>query len=337
MVPVLSAMVVGGCLTPSPSTTWLDDQFDEGDYVRPRRRPPQPDPIADETSDFETRDDDEARPPWTASEEPPEAPSPAAVRATLERFTPWHREYRPEHGGRRWPSAVIAVWRALLADLTIGLTSPKVTSDPHLLLQMRRTVATELKRGTRRFGAPPADLVASVRLIYIEVNVRLSRMRPPSQRHDSAPVELAWPVSPQRVTSPFGYRRDPIRRRGRSIRFHAGIDLGGRPGMRVTAAAPGQVVDAGWSGGHGRRVKLRHRNGLFTTYAHLQRALVRSGQWVERGDTIGLMGSSGRATGPHLHFEVRRGNVPIDPLELLSTPRRRPLRADRFRRFGARR
>jgi len=137
--------------------------------------------------------------------------------------------------------------------------------------------------------------------------------RPPVLRKPA--VDMIWPVAPQVLTSTFGYRKDPIARR--RVRFHPGIDLGGRHGMKVVAAADGHVVKTGWAGGYGRRIVIQHRNGMRTSYAHLKRVMVRRGQRVEQGQPIGLMGSSGRTTGPHLHFEVRKRNVPIDPLKLL--------------------
>jgi murein DD-endopeptidase MepM/ murein hydrolase activator NlpD len=115
-------------------------------------------------------------------------------------------------------------------------------------------------------------------------------------------------------TSPFGYREHPILHR---IRYHAGIDMHARRGTLVRAAGPGVVTHAGRMGGYGKMVIIDHGRGLETRYAHLGSYDVRVGDQVEAGEGIARVGSTGRTTGPHLHFEVRRFGHPIDPdLEL---------------------
>ncbi|WP_018295332.1 LysM peptidoglycan-binding domain-containing M23 family metallopeptidase [Mariprofundus ferrooxydans] len=120
--------------------------------------------------------------------------------------------------------------------------------------------------------------------------------------------KLLWPVRGT-VTSRFG-------RRG--SRMHDGIDIGAKQGTAVHAAASGEVVysDSRLSG-YGKLVIIRHGNNLFTAYAHNQRNLVRKGDKVRAGDVIARVGQTGRATGPHLHFEVRQGSTPVDPLAYL--------------------
>lgn len=113
-----------------------------------------------------------------------------------------------------------------------------------------------------------------------------------------------------RVTSGFGYRIHPILHFGR---FHDGIDFGAAWGSPVFAAADGVVTGAGWSGGYGRQVRLVHPDGVMTSYSHLSRILAAPGSRVQRGQLIGLVGSSGFSTGAHLHFEVRRFGRPVDP------------------------
>lgn len=121
-------------------------------------------------------------------------------------------------------------------------------------------------------------------------------------------VHLRWPVKGT-ITSPFG-------RRG--SRMHDGIDIAAKRGTPIHAAAAGVVVysDRRLSG-YGRMVIIRHSNDMFTAYAHNQRNLVRKGDHVKAGEVIARMGSTGRATGPHLHFEVRRGTTPVDPMAYL--------------------
>ena len=115
------------------------------------------------------------------------------------------------------------------------------------------------------------------------------------------------------VTSGFGYRIHPILRFGR---FHDGVDYGAAWGSPVFAAADGVVTGTGWSGGYGRQVRLAHSGGVMTSYSHLSRILAAPGTRVQRGQLIGLVGSTGFSTGAHLHFEVRRLGRPVDPMTL---------------------
>jgi murein DD-endopeptidase MepM/ murein hydrolase activator NlpD len=122
-----------------------------------------------------------------------------------------------------------------------------------------------------------------------------------------------WPVEGA-VTSGFGLRTHPLTGQRR---FHAGLDLAAASGTPIRAAAAGQIGVAGVLGGYGLTVDIRHRDGSVTRYAHQSRLLVRSGQLVAAGQVIGLVGSTGNSTGPHLHFEVRTPAGPIDPFPWL--------------------
>lgn len=114
-----------------------------------------------------------------------------------------------------------------------------------------------------------------------------------------------------RITSPYGYRRNPFTGRGREM--HSGVDLKGRTGDPVKATAKGKVSFAGWKGAYGYVVMVKHKNGYETRYAHLTRTRVKKGQAVEAGDIVGLLGSTGRSTGPHLHYEVVLNNKKLNP------------------------
>ncbi len=122
-----------------------------------------------------------------------------------------------------------------------------------------------------------------------------------------------WPVI-GKLNSPFGWRRHPISRRRQ---FHAGLDIKGPRGRAIKSAKAGKVVYVGWMGGYGRTVVINHGNGYTALYAHCQTLNARQGQSVSPGTVIASVGSSGRATGTHLHFEVRLNNRPINPLKLL--------------------
>jgi murein DD-endopeptidase MepM/ murein hydrolase activator NlpD len=114
-----------------------------------------------------------------------------------------------------------------------------------------------------------------------------------------------------RITSSFGMRRHPILR---YARMHSGIDFGAGYGSPIAAAADGQVVGAGWAGGYGRQVRVAHEGGVVTTYSHMSSIAAEPGQPVRQGQVIGYVGSTGMSTGAHLHFEVRVGGRPVNPL-----------------------
>jgi murein DD-endopeptidase MepM/ murein hydrolase activator NlpD len=128
-----------------------------------------------------------------------------------------------------------------------------------------------------------------------------------------APTGLSWPLN-ARVGSPFGYRVHPILG---IRRLHTGIDLSAASGTPITAAATGRVILAETYGGYGRAVVIDHGGGITTLYAHQSQMAVSLGQTVDRGQVIGYVGCSGSCTGPHLHFEVRKSGVPVDPLGYL--------------------
>lgn len=119
-----------------------------------------------------------------------------------------------------------------------------------------------------------------------------------------------------RITSPYGYRRNPFTNRGREM--HQGVDLKGRTGDPVKSTAKGRVTFAGWKGAYGYVVMVKHKNGYETRYAHLTRTRVKRGQAVEAGDIVGLLGSTGRSTGPHLHYEVLLNNRKLNPSKYFS-------------------
>jgi len=117
------------------------------------------------------------------------------------------------------------------------------------------------------------------------------------------------------LSSAQGWRLDPLRRT--MWQHHWGIDIAAEVGTPVLSSAPGVVAFTGWYAGYGRTVYIDHGDGWTTLYGHLSEIVVPVGQLVGRGDEIGAVGNSGRSTGPHLHFEIRRYNKPVDPLKFL--------------------
>ncbi|MDY6951401.1 MAG: M23 family metallopeptidase [Thermodesulfobacteriota bacterium] len=112
------------------------------------------------------------------------------------------------------------------------------------------------------------------------------------------------------VSSGFGHRTSPFTG---LKEFHRGIDIATEKGKPILAPADGIVTFAGFNGGLGRTLVLDHEHGVITRYAHLNECLVKPGERVDRGDKIGLVGNSGRSTGPHLHYEVHLNGIPVDP------------------------
>ncbi|MFB9844175.1 M23 family metallopeptidase [Mucilaginibacter ginsenosidivorans] len=118
------------------------------------------------------------------------------------------------------------------------------------------------------------------------------------------------------ITSAFGYRSDPFD--GESAELHPGIDFRGAKGDPVHVTADGKVVFTGWKGGYGNCIIVQHKNDFQTLYGHLSHINVQEGEPVKTGDVIGKVGSTGRSTGTHLHYEVRKNGKPVNPVRFLT-------------------
>lgn len=127
-------------------------------------------------------------------------------------------------------------------------------------------------------------------------------------------IPSIWPVKGT-LESGFGGRRNPFG--GSSYEYHEGQDIEAAFGTPVSAAANGKVIVAGWQNGYGQVVYIDHGSGLTTRYGHLSKIDVVVGQSITRGEILGLVGSTGRSTGPHLHYEVRIDNEPVNPVAYL--------------------
>jgi murein DD-endopeptidase MepM/ murein hydrolase activator NlpD len=123
----------------------------------------------------------------------------------------------------------------------------------------------------------------------------------------------SWPIK-NKISSGFGWRKDPFTGEDR---FHYGIDIAAQEGTDVKAAMSGKVLVSDEQDGYGKTVMLDHGHGFVTIYAHNRNNTVKTGDWVENGEIIAEVGTSGRSTGPHLHFEVRRHGKQLDPLKFL--------------------
>ncbi len=118
-----------------------------------------------------------------------------------------------------------------------------------------------------------------------------------------------------KINNEYGFRRNPFG--GRSYEFHGGLDIDGERGDAVIAPANGVVTKAGWQGGYGNLIEIDHGNGLMTRYGHLSNIAIQAGDSIQRGQVIGAVGSTGRSTGPHLHYELRLNDKAINPRRLL--------------------
>jgi murein DD-endopeptidase MepM/ murein hydrolase activator NlpD len=127
-------------------------------------------------------------------------------------------------------------------------------------------------------------------------------------------LPLASPLEEYEMTSSFGTRNDPI---NAMTGIHEGVDLGAATGTPVAATGDGQVVWAGWRDRYGNLIEIDHGNGLRTRYGHLSKIMVTNGAHVSRGSIIGLVGETGRTTGPHLHYEVRVGEQATNPMKFI--------------------
>lgn len=134
------------------------------------------------------------------------------------------------------------------------------------------------------------------------------------KKDQEAHMPNIWPADSRQITSDFGYRRDPFTG---AFALHSGLDIGGSQGSPIYAAADGTVETSGWNGGYGISILINHGNGLSTRYGHLSAAEVNAGQSVKKGSTIGRMGSTGRSTGTHLHYEVLVNGAFADPIKYL--------------------
>ncbi len=200
------------------------------------------------------------------------------------------------------PQVAAQYLAALATETDVGSVSPGDTFD---MVVKSAATAEVLYAGLDRIADSDLQLVrwnSGGRAQWINAaNV---------DRPASVESGLAWPVA-GRITSYFGYRRHPILR---FMRFHGGVDFGASWGSPIVAAADGQVVGAGWAGGYGRQVRIAHGGGLTTSYSHMSSIVAEPGSYVRAGQLIGYVGSSGLSTGPHLHYEVRRGGERVNPL-----------------------
>jgi murein DD-endopeptidase MepM/ murein hydrolase activator NlpD len=162
-------------------------------------------------------------------------------------------------------------------------------------------------------GGPyiPANTTISSRQEYVMYD-NLDKLT--ALRNIIVELPIGMPIAGAEPQSPFGHRIDPFTGH---LAFHSGLDLAGPIGSKIYSTAEGKVVFAGINGGYGNSIDIDHGYGIITRYGHLSQILVDEGQTVHKGDIIGVQGSTGRSTGPHLHYEVRYHDQPMNPSHFL--------------------
>lgn len=193
-----------------------------------------------------------------------------------------------------------------------------------LLLQTGAAFAGEKEQAEKKDNATPrtAEGLLTTTEEMIEHLILQIDSQTPSNFHPRELVDISNPAPFSEsipgirpldgpITSDYGLRRHPIRR---TTLFHAGIDISAPAGTPILATGDGIVAFAGWHGGYGQKITISHGYGFSTVYAHLSKAIVREGQRVKRGDIIALSGNTGMSTGPHLHYEVRKNGMTLNPV-----------------------
>ncbi|HEX8642336.1 MAG TPA: M23 family metallopeptidase [Allosphingosinicella sp.] len=212
------------------------------------------------------------------------------------------------------PARVVESYiRALATQVNVGQLSPDDLFD--IVVEHRRAASGESESGQLLYAGLQRAGGRDVRLMRWTVAGQTQWFEASGVGRETG--GLTQPV-PGRITSGFGYRTHPILG---YRRFHRGLDIGAGHGTPILATTDGQVARAGWGGGYGNVVDLRHGGGLATRYGHMSRIAVSPGQRVRQGQVIGYVGSTGLSTGPHLHYEMFRNGELVDPRTVRFTSR----------------
>ncbi len=208
-----------------------------------------------------------------------------------------------------------------------NLTNKKKTFDEILsqyTVKKGDTLFDIVKKHLHSQGFTPSDkdIMKNVEKIAKANNITNPNLIFPGQtikfndlNYTNSTAKFIFPVDKGYISSKYGMRLDPFTKH---MRFHAGIDIAAPIGTPVKAAAAGKVIFSGKQRGYGNIVIIEHKNGFISKYAHNSKNLVHVGDMVKQGDEISLIGSTGRSTGPHVHFEVRKNHKSINPLQFLN-------------------
>ncbi len=174
----------------------------------------------------------------------------------------------------------------------------------------KRGIYKSLQQRRKEYEAQIAELEKSSKDLEVLILKKIASRKGGKVRGSG---ELAWPLR-GRLTSRFGYRRHPL---WGGRHFHTGIDIAAKYGTPVKTADSGEVIFSGWWDGYGKAIVVDHGHRTTTVYGHLSRIYKKVGAVVAKGQIIGLVGSTGYSTGPHLHFEVRKNGKPVNPMRYL--------------------
>ncbi len=202
-------------------------------------------------------------------------------------------------------SSLKSLLREILTEFTldVAVCGQTQTFLNESISQLKMILDSEVSLSDDSFKDLPASDLESIANSELEKNL------------NEISLQFIWPLNEYGVTSFFGYRKDPIQTH--KVFFHNGIDLITKHDSSVFASESGFVSFAGLYGGYGNRITLYHSAGYVSDYGHLKQILVKSGQTVVQGDLIGIIGSSGKSTGTHLHFSLYRNRIPINPIAVL--------------------
>jgi murein DD-endopeptidase MepM/ murein hydrolase activator NlpD len=261
---------------------------------------------------------EEKKPAAPATRPParPQAPSLEEVERAIRAF---------QHQRKSQGPSMDTAWEPFLNTTFAYLNQPAEYLHFSPLIRARVAAEFELDRDQHRSEGAPKELVKAVTVLLGRIDRQVRRLRTLSGKArktlsmsmDGKSGRLSWPLACGLITSGFGMRKDPLN--PKRNQFHNGLDLAAPPNEPVYAAASGLVTFAGWGGGAGQMVRIQHAAAQGTLYGHLASVLVQEDQEVSRGQLIGLLGRTGRATGHHLHFAVFDGNQAVNPMEQLAS------------------
>ena len=211
---------------------------------------------------------------------------------------------------RRISSAVTALLPLFLLLLTsCAPQAPQSKAQVALQHLDTKTSFQAVAETTNLFGI--SQTLQSVDSDGDDIELNEDRFAEPSV---SGKLKLIRPPAGTRLGSPFGLRYHPIKHRRI---LHSGVDISGKRGEKVVASAPGRIIFSGRKGAYGLMIDLDAGNGVVLRYAHLDKLAVKKGAIVRQGQYIGNLGRTGRVTAPHLHFEVRLNNKPVNPMKYI--------------------
>jgi murein DD-endopeptidase MepM/ murein hydrolase activator NlpD len=257
---------------------------------------------------------------------PMPSPEPLPLRGVDRKQVSWQAPEEPETREQKIGGAIVSLTRAI--DQTQTMQVNAVSDLETILTQATsryRAVIADTHLDPDRLTAPvtvqpaqggpfiPVNIdpkAGAFEAAVFRIQPKISQFARLKNAVYALPLHRPMPASDSDMTSNFGYRIDPFTR---SPAMHSGIDFKAEHGAAIRSAGAGKVVTAEYTGGYGNMVEIDHGNDIFTRYGHMSAILVSEGQVIEPGKVIGRVGSTGRSTGPHLHYETRIGSEAVDP------------------------